>query len=1085
MLTTSRVFLPGLLAVCVLIGPADAQTSVILESGEAIAVEAVPADVVITSPSSPPAIPTPGQPGQPMPPGAKPGQPGQPGQPGAATPGQKPGDKKPKPEPKFIVRPEKPDKPADPRELLIKPGTDGKMALSFSGQTWPDVLRWLKRVSKSSLDWEELPKGYINVVTTRRYSVPEIRDILNRHLLTRGFTILINDEMMTVEKVDKLNPALVPRVTEDELDKRYDHEFVKVSFALKSMLAHEAVEELTPMKSPNGKLVALTRTNRLEAMDAVINLREIREVIRAEQSGEEDKRLVRPFALKYVKAEDVVNQLKGLLGDSVAATTGGGGAMNPQQMQQMMQMMQQQAQAAAAAAAAGGGKKRRPVEKVHIIANVRDNEILVNAPPDKMALIEEAVLILDKQKGSSDTRLGSVTETEVYRLTSLSPDSFLTILNELGGVSPRTRIQIDTGKKALIVSGPRPDHIIIEMLVKKLDGSNRHFHVIPLRKHNADYVAGSIRFMMGTEAEKEGDGQRRSFFFDGFGGFSRRQQQQSKDDTFRVDADVEYNRLLLKCNDDELQRIKHLLVELGELRDPLGNPSRRRSIQVDSLEDALRMIDRLEKSWPDRRGNKLHIAPLPELPKKDERPLPPASPDQLETTKPKAEEKSVTKPAETEPEPTAAVDPQREKLFRLLEFTQTEPDAKPAEAEPVPVEVEETPATPAETATEKAEEPEAEKPSVPVPTAEPDTEKPADLDPEAARLQQLIDRLRKDRAAATGISGGAPVSTAGSPIKVRVSPNGRIYIESDDTAALDELEEALAELAPPRKDWKVIQLKYPDTWALGIELILHDVFKEEIEAGEKGGGVEWDPYFGLRPKTTVDAGPRSLSSRRPLKIISDRDSHTILVQGATRDQMRMIEELIAVYDRPQSSEPHAIRKTKIFQLQYTKAPVIAEAIKDVYRDLLSENDRALQQNQQGKEKDRPSDRGVTYIYGNSGGDDGDSAQESRIKFKGQLSIGVDSVSNILIVSAAGGLLDNIGQIIESLDAAAKPNSAVQVIQVDSRVNPRLLQQKLHKIFGPKPAQQKNQGQKNQKGQQPNQNGEQPVVNPQNAAVIVE
>ena len=66
MLTISRMFLPGLFAVCVLIGPADAQTSVILESGEAIAVEAVPADVVITSPSSPPAIPTPGQPGQPM-----------------------------------------------------------------------------------------------------------------------------------------------------------------------------------------------------------------------------------------------------------------------------------------------------------------------------------------------------------------------------------------------------------------------------------------------------------------------------------------------------------------------------------------------------------------------------------------------------------------------------------------------------------------------------------------------------------------------------------------------------------------------------------------------------------------------------------------------------------------------------------------------------------------------------------------------------------------------------------------------------------------------------------------------------------
>lgn len=1059
MLTFLRTLNSGLLIIFLLTQSASAQSKIILESDADAAFEAVSGELILnpTSPANgnihqmapPVAVPS-GASGSSV---AKPGQPAQTSKPETGKPKA---EKKPPPEPKFIVRPEKPDKPADPRELLIQPGTDGKMALSFSGQSWPDVLRWLKRVSSSSLDWEELPKGYINVVTTRRYTVPEIRDILNRHLLARGFTILLNGEMMTVEKVDKLNPALVPRVTEDELDRRYDHEFVKVSFALKSMLAHEAVEELAPMKSSNGKLVALTRTNRLEAMDAVVNLREIREVIRAEQSGEEDKRLVRPFALKYVKAEDVVSQLKGLLGDSVAPS-GTGGAMNPQMMQQMMQMMQKQAQAAAA-----GGKKQRPSEKVHIIANVRDNEILVNAPPDKMALIEEAIAILDKQKAGADSRLGSVSETEVYRLTSLDPEAFLKILNELGGVSPRTRIQTDLGKRALIVSGPRSDHIIIDMLVKKLDGSSRHFHVIPLRKHNADYVAGSIRFMMGSEAEKEGQSERRSFFFDGFGGYSpRRQQQQSKDDTFRIDADVEYNRLLLWCNDSELGQIKNLLVELGELRDPLGNPSRRRSIQVDSLEDALQMIQRLEKSWPARSENRLEIAPLPELPETDDRPFAPASPDRLDPITPSAGEKPGPG-SDRRFEPSAAVDPQREQLFRLLEFQNESAGLEDSTQPPLPAQA---------------------FPSEGNPPGGKQAGPPGELDPESARLRQLIERLRRDRAGATD----AADSTAGAPIKVRVSPSGRISIESDDTSALDEFEEALAEIAPPRKDWKVIQLKYPDTWALGIELILHDIFKEEMEAGKKGSGVEWDPYFGIRPATTVESGPKRLSARRPLKIISDRDSHTILVQGATREQMRMIEELIAVYDRPQSSEPHSIRRTKIFRLQYTRASVIAEAIKDVYRDLLSQNDRALQQNQRGNEKERPADRGVTYIYG-GGSESGDAtSQEQRIEFKGQLSIGVDSVSNILIVSAAGGLLDNISQIVESLDDAAKPNSAVQVIQLDPRVNPRLLQQKLHRIFGPKPEQ---SGQKNQKGKpnqngQPggSQNGEQPAVNPQNAVIL--
>jgi len=220
--------------------------------------------------------------------------------------------------------------------------------------------------------------------------------------------------------------------------------------------------------------------------------------------------------------------------------------------------------------------------------------------------------------------------------------------------------------------------------------------------------------------------------------------------------------------------------------------------------------------------------------------LPPASPDQLETTKPKADDKSATKPPA---KPTAAVDPQREKLFRLLEFSQTDETISDIEFEPL----RKKPAPPIQpTETIKSIPANKPRPATANSSDRPRTAPPGkpgagtlatptqDLDPEAARLQQLIERLRKDRAAGTGIAGGAAVSTAGSPIKVRVSPNGRIYIESDDTAALDELEEALAELAPPRKDWKVIQLKYPDTWALGIELILHDVFKEEIEAGEKG-----------------------------------------------------------------------------------------------------------------------------------------------------------------------------------------------------------------------------------------------------------
>ena len=94
----------------------------------------------------------------------------------------------------------------------------------------------------------------------------------------------------------------------------------------------------------------------------------------------------------------------------------------------------------------------------------------------------------------------------------------------------------------------------------------------------------------------------------------------------------------------------------------------------------------------------------------------------------------------------------------------------------------------------------------------------------------------------------------------------------------------------------------------------------------------------------------------------------------------------------------------------------------------------------------------------------DDKKEQPIKFKGLLSIGVDENSNILIVSATEGLLLNVGQIIDALDEAARPNASMRVVQIDSRVNPKVLQQKLHSILGPKPAAQ---------GKQPNQPGQQP------------
>lgn len=1062
-------------------------------------------------------------PSQPSPSSDKPAS--QPGKPEAKNPDgeKKPDGQKPKsPDDNApVTRPAEPETPPDPSELQVRPNADGRLVLNFTGQPWPAVLKWLAEVSRVSLDWQELPGGYLNLVTQREYTVAEARSLINRHLLARGYTMLLRGEIMTVAKIDSLNPALVPRVSPGDLEERDDYEFVKVSFPLRWMLAEEAAKELEPMRSPNGKLTALSTTNRLEAMDAVVNLREIHAVLEQEQSNEGEERLVRPFVLRFARAEEVAEQLKELLGLKKNVTP-----MTPQQMQQMQQAMQRAQQNNK-----GAPPKKEP--EVSIVAVPRDNTILVNAPPDKMAIVEQAIEILDQQQNDEYGGIGALGETEVYRLTHIDPEQFIEMMHDMGAISPRTRIQPDKRRRAVIVTGSRSDHIIVEVLIRKLDSRTRTFHVIPLRKHDAEYVAGSIRFMMGEEKKDDNQQQRRSYFF-----FPYRGQSDDEDyddgDQFRVDADVEFNRLLLWCNDMERTAVDELLIKLGELPMPGGNPARRRVLNIDNLEDAVDLIRKLQEAWPHHGRNPLNVAPLPEIPRQEEPVVPaePPSPDKVEPPERNdperndperndADARSVNAaregqqtsagtrtalrardiftphagrrrpsqaPADAE-RSTERVDstgktPSGSRSVRLLEVSQrTAMDEQTDTAPPVPA------SEPSDPATDSAA---TDRPA----TDRPATDRPATADEDAPatdresatgqnvlaepvrspqsddRLQRLLEQLR-NRNRRAGSENGNEASREPAPINVRVGADGQIYLESDDTLALDLFEDLIDEYAPPKRDWHVFELKYPNTWAYGIEVILKDIFAEEIEADEKGG-MDYSPFWGFYPKTSSDRGPASLSRRKPLKIISDRDSHTILVQGASREQLQMIEELIAVYDKPTSTEPHSIRRTKVIPVRYSRATVIAEAVKDVYRDLLSENDKALQSGRKD-EKERPADRSYTYIYG--GGGETEQEQEQPIRFKGLLSIGVDELSNNLVVSASQGLLDNVAMIVEALDEAARPNSSVQVIHLDSRVNARLLREKLHGIFGPKakpdPTNEQNRkqnGQNNQNGQpQQNQN----------------
>ena len=217
-------------------------------------------------------------PAPPVPPGDKPPMP-----PGDKSP-VPPDGSAPKPEsagqPQVIRRQDVKAPTGDNKELdAAALGEDGRVAFQFRNQTWPELIDWLAELSGEPLDWLELPADRVNITTPGRYTVDEVIDLFNRHLLSRGYTLLKLDGGLSVVKCAGINPAVVPRLDPEALAKAPPHSFVRVSFEAGWLSAEKLAAEFTPMISGNGKLTALSTTNRIEAMDAAISLRQIGELL--------------------------------------------------------------------------------------------------------------------------------------------------------------------------------------------------------------------------------------------------------------------------------------------------------------------------------------------------------------------------------------------------------------------------------------------------------------------------------------------------------------------------------------------------------------------------------------------------------------------------------------------------------------------------------------------------------------------------------------------------------------------------------------------------------------------------------------
>jgi len=856
-----------------------------------------------------------------------------------------------------VKRPTEPPKPADPKELKVRPNRDGLVEFNFKYQPWPAVLDWLSDISHKSIDWQEAPSGYLHLTTQRPYNIAQTFNEFNRLLLARGFTFLDHGDNMSLVNIKKLNPSLVPRVQPEDLKdpaKHQPYEFVKVSFALERLVAKAAVEELKPMSSPNGKLTPMEATNRIEAMDAVANLRDIQALLQQEQSG--DGRRPRPWKYKvqHRRASELVKMLEALVG---GASGGAAPKMDPKQMAQMHAMIQ---------AAKQRGQKppqmptAKPGTKVRIVADDRTNMLYAYAPPNVLADIEEALETLDVPDRRSATVEAQWGGMRVYHLSSLSPEPLVKTLKEIGNLDLNTHLEIDKDSKAIIAYATLADHAKINMLIEKLDSTGRKFEVIPLRKLRADYVAGTVQHMfLGGQGKKKKKSREIGWWSRYYGD---RQSEKEKGDRFMVDAETEHNLLLLWATDVEIEEVKKFLIKLGENPPEQGDRRTVRVLNALGEKETQKVLEQLRRMWPGK--NPLLIDE--KINEKTE---------EKEGKEEKEEKKSTPKPA---------TDIQAHRWPMV-------PDGRIFDAG--------------------------------------DT---------TGRPRMRLVQYQPEPAEKTSREESSTNRSDPRPIIITLNANGRLVISSEDTKALDELQELLGKLAPPHPPFKRFRLRH--AWVFDVADILKDFFKEEADVDLED--VYWSGWYGDSVRTSGDDEGNRLSKRRPLRFIVDSASNSILVQGADAAQLKTIQELIDLYDCPQPMDSENVRQYGMFRLRYSKASTVASTIKDVYRDLLSANDKAFG----GKKEERGRSDFYGYFWRRGSGDNKDEVEKAP-RFKGSLSIGIDELSNTLIISAPIYIFKDVQKMVLKLDEAAKPAvSTLHVVKLTQGVDTSELQETLAKIL---------------------------------------
>ncbi|RPH79670.1 MAG: hypothetical protein EHM77_05680, partial [Planctomycetaceae bacterium] len=134
----------------------------------------------------------------------------------------------------------------------------------FREQPWADVLQWFAAQEGLTLVMDRSPPGTFTYHDNRQYTPSEAIDLLNSVLLTRGFTLIRREKLLTLMQIsDSIPIELIPETTLEALPSRGRFELVRVKFPLGTRPVEAVMQEVSGYLGPLGRAIPLPQSKQL------------------------------------------------------------------------------------------------------------------------------------------------------------------------------------------------------------------------------------------------------------------------------------------------------------------------------------------------------------------------------------------------------------------------------------------------------------------------------------------------------------------------------------------------------------------------------------------------------------------------------------------------------------------------------------------------------------------------------------------------------------------------------------------------------------------------------------------------------